>query len=94
MEKILEGVEDFKTIMEQKDDEIRSATATNSLLEEEVQQLRSTLADWGVAKTELELRIAKMEEEIETYKSEIRTLNKIKNKHYPAPKSKRLFDWL
>lgn len=93
MEKILEGVQDVKRLLQEKEEEIRNATVTNRLLEEEVQQLRYTLADWGVAKTELELRIAKLEQDIETYKSEIKGLQQIKNKHYPVSKTKKLFDW-
>lgn len=93
MEKILEGVQDVKRLLQEKDEEIESVKTAHHLVEEEIRQLRLYVVDAGVVKTELELRIATLEQEIETYKSEIKGLQQIKNKHYPVSKTKKLFDW-
>jgi peptidoglycan hydrolase CwlO-like protein len=93
MEKILEGVYDLKLVLQNYENKVEQLTVTNRFLEEEAQQLQRTVNELGTTKAELEEQLAKTQEEISQYKSEIKTLHQIKKKHYPAPKSKKLFDW-
>lgn len=93
MEKILEGVDNLKLILQNYEDKVDQLTVTNRFLEEKAQQLQRTVNELGTTKAELEEQLAKTQEEISQYKSEIRTLHQIKNKHYPPQTSKKLFDW-
>jgi peptidoglycan hydrolase CwlO-like protein len=93
MEKILEGVDELKLILQNYENKVEQLTVRNRFLEEEAQQLHRTVNELGTTKAELEEQLAKTQEEIFHYKSEIKTLNQIKKKHYPPQKSKKLFDW-